>query len=105
GRWIELPRRWNLQTADAAERGIAWAFWREDVERAIADPAMLHYTEVDKPWNAGTRHPYAARWYEALDLTAWSGWRPAGSRALHKRVGSRTRLAWHALVHGKVRPA
>jgi lipopolysaccharide biosynthesis glycosyltransferase len=77
GKWSEVTRRWNLQTSDALGQGIAWALWRRDVESALEDPAVIHYTDRDKPWNHGSQHPLASHWYEALDRTTWSGWRPA----------------------------
>ncbi len=76
GQWLELSRRWNLQTADVRGYSLAWAHWRQDVEDAIRDPSVIHFTERNKPWNAGSRHPLAEKWFEALDRTAWSGWRP-----------------------------
>jgi lipopolysaccharide biosynthesis glycosyltransferase len=76
GRWLELPRRWNLQTADLSDYSLAWAHWPQDIEDALRSPSIIHYTERDKPWNAGSLHPMAAKWFEALDRTAWSGWRP-----------------------------
>ncbi|HYJ22165.1 MAG TPA: glycosyltransferase family 8 protein [Solirubrobacterales bacterium] len=101
GRWVELPRRWNLQSPDALGTGLAWALWREDVELALRDPAVVHYTDRDKPWMAGCEHPLAQHWYRALEGSDWSGWRPrhprrrrlariaAGARALPLRY-SRT---------------
>ena len=97
GRWKELPRRWNVQTSDAEERSLAWALWPDDVRQALSDPAVIHYTERDKPWDPGTHHPLAGRWYEALDQTAWSGWRPA-RRPLYRRVMSRTTRALRVLT-------
>jgi len=76
GRWLELPRRWNLQTADADGRGLAWALWRRSVEEALADPAVIHFNERSKPWRAGPPHPLADEWFRILDRTDRSGWRP-----------------------------
>jgi len=89
GGWLELARRWNLQSPDVRGVGLAWALWREDVERAIEDPAVIHFTERDKPWLYGCEHPLAEVWFEALDLTAWSGWRPRRPRDLHRRLARR----------------
>lgn len=75
-RWLELPRRWNLQTADLSEYSLARAHWPEDVEDALRAPSIIHFTERDKPWAAGCRHPLTGKWFEALDRTDWSGWRP-----------------------------
>ena len=101
GKWLELSRKWNLQTPDAEQRSLAWALWRDDVEQAVERPIIIHYTERNKPWHSGNRHPFAARWYEVLDQTAWSGWRAEASRPIHERVSTRTKLAWSALKHGR----
>jgi len=99
GKWFELPRRWNLQTADAVGTGIAWALWNEDVRDANADPAIVHYTERDKPWHPGSAHPHAARWFGVLDHTEWAGWRPSSApRPAYRRAASRLKRAWHTLT-------
>lgn len=101
GHWKELPRRWNLQTLDVEGTGLAWALWREDVEEALADPAVIHYTDRPKPWYAECRHPRRSLWYEVLAETAWGDWQPDGrSRPLYRRAGSRAKSAWRVLTAG-----
>lgn len=99
GRWTELPRRWNLQTKDAERTGLAWALWREDVERALADPAVIHYVEHIKPWHPHSRHPFRSDWQAVLRQTSFAGWTPP-QRPLHRRIGTRTKTAWHVLTAG-----
>lgn len=104
GHWKELPRRWNLQTLDVEGRGLAWALWREDLEAALRDAAVIHYTEPVKPWHPTSHHPLAGRWHEMLAETAWSDGRPVSkSRPIYRRVGSRTKLAWKVLAAGAPR--
>jgi lipopolysaccharide biosynthesis glycosyltransferase len=99
--WKELPRRWNLQTQDAQGTGLSWVLWREEVELALSDVAVIHYSEYVKPWHAASAHPLRDRWYAVLDQTSFSGWRPShAKRPLHQRVGSRARSAWQVLVTG-----
>ena len=74
--WHELPRRWNVQTADFTGVSPSWAVARDDIESALKDPGIIHYHGVDKPWLLATTHPAADRWRAALDRTAWAGWRP-----------------------------
>ncbi len=76
GRWREVPRRWNLQTIDAEERGLAWAMYRSEVEDAVAKPAMVHYTGPVKPWAGRTDHPFAAQWFATLERSSWAGFGP-----------------------------
>ena len=98
-RWKELPRHWNLQTPDASGTGLAWALWPADVEQALKHTSVIHYTECDKPWHAGSRHPLADHCSSTLlDSTAWGGWRPpSGSRRLYRRIGSRMRRSLESL--------
>jgi lipopolysaccharide biosynthesis glycosyltransferase len=86
GRWLEVPRRWNLQTADVEGRGLAWALWREAVEEAVADPAVVHFTERAKPWTPGASHPRADLWFQVLDQTSWAGWRPPPRKPMRDRA-------------------
>lgn len=98
-RWRELPRRWNLQTADAEGRSLSWALWRNDVECALDDPAIIHYTESIKPWTGKDDHPFGALWFETLGRSSWAGWqstRPSAPTRVRRRV---TRAA-RVLIHG-----
>lgn len=91
GRWLEVPRRWNLQTPDIDGRGLAWALWREEVEEAMADPAIIHYSERAKPWSPGSPHPWSDIWFQYLDRTSWAGWRPPARELFRTRVERRAR--------------
>lgn len=78
--WVEVSRRWNLQTDDVRESSLAWAVWRQDVEASVADPAIIHYTGLEKPWHYGCRHPRTSVWNAWLQETAWAGWEPSRPR-------------------------
>lgn len=90
GRWRELPRRWNLQTPELTGDSPGWALWRSEVEAAIADPAVIHYTGMDKPWHLASKHPRAEDWLHWLDRTAWAGWRPTPPKESHLEVMARS---------------
>jgi lipopolysaccharide biosynthesis glycosyltransferase len=91
GRWLEIPKRWNLQTSDIEGRGAAWALWRAQVEEAVADPAVIHYSEPAKPWSRGAPHPRSDLWFEFLDRTSWAGWRPPEGEPFPTRVVRKAR--------------
>lgn len=80
GLWEELDRRWNVQTADVDGRSLSWALWPKEVTAAVQSPAIVHFTERDKPWQAGSQHPMRDVWQEALEHTSWRGWRPPPQR-------------------------
>jgi lipopolysaccharide biosynthesis glycosyltransferase len=90
GRWLELPRRWNLQTQDLIGDSHAWALWPDDVGEAVARPAVVHITGLDKPWKVGSAHPMTEQWFTWLDRTAWSGWRPTAPRQRLPEVWARS---------------
>jgi lipopolysaccharide biosynthesis glycosyltransferase len=87
GAWDEVPRRWNLQTADLEGRSLSWAMWRADVEAAVARPAIIHFTERDKPWLAGSGHAHRDLWREWLARTPFRGWQSPRRRVSHLLAG------------------
>lgn len=81
GRWHELPRRWNVQAPDVMGDSTSWALWRTDVEDAVTEPAVVHYSGRMKPWIYTTiKHPRNDEWFMFLDRTSWAGWRPLQPR-------------------------
>ena len=97
GRWLELSRRWNLQTADLSMTSTSWALWREDVDLAINQPGIIHFTR-DKPWDSRSTHPYAGQWRDTLARSSVSDWRAGG--AFTTRPRRRFIHTAHVLRHG-----
>ncbi len=91
--WDEIPRRWNVQTADLAGRSLAWALWPDSTAEAVDQPGILHFTERDKPWHRGSQHPAGSVWRDMQSLTAWPTWsrepRSAWQRLRHPRPAAR----------------
>jgi lipopolysaccharide biosynthesis glycosyltransferase len=102
GRWHELPRCWNVQSADYLSLGTVWATMREQVEAALADPAIIHYTSPGKPWWPGSAHPMADRWFEQLDQTPWPGLRRPAKRPAAREAASRVMRAGRILLQGEL---
>jgi lipopolysaccharide biosynthesis glycosyltransferase len=92
--WRPLSPEWNLQTHHLSERSRAWGFEdRDALDRAIADPAIIHLSGTDRPWEVGSLHPHRDAWFAALDRTPWWGWRPrrqwgAGASRRVRRAGA-----------------
>lgn len=99
GTWLELPRRWNLQTNDVEERSLSWVLWRADVEAAVADPAVVHFTGTLKPWAGGEDHPLAHRWAATRARSSWADWEPP-TRSTFTRATGRLSRAVRVLRHG-----
>ena len=100
GQWLELSRCWNVQTWDWSGRGTVWAIMRSEVESALADPAIVHYTSPGRPWWPGSPHPKADLWFEHLDRTPWPGWRPPPRRPVWREAASRVKRAGRMLATG-----
>jgi lipopolysaccharide biosynthesis glycosyltransferase len=90
-RWMQLPRRWNVQSVDADGTGVSWGLWPEDVADAVAMPHVIHYTGRIKPWAPDGPEYGRETWYETLDRTSWRGWRP---RAPHSSPVLHTAVDW-----------
>ena len=74
GSYLELDPRWNVPPREAG-RG------------SHASAAIVHYLTAHKPWHWDYSWPQRELFFEALDRTAWAGWRP-----LRPRLGRPKRL-------------
>jgi lipopolysaccharide biosynthesis glycosyltransferase len=100
GHWLELSHRWNLQTSDWTGQSAAWALERADIESALAEPGIIHYTQPGRPWWPGSPHPKSDLWFRYLDQTPWAGWRPPARRPAWREAASRMKRAGRVLVTG-----
>jgi lipopolysaccharide biosynthesis glycosyltransferase len=115
--WVRLDPRWNFQGGHLdRDSSYVDVVERPDVlQQASASPAVIHFNkglwrrpwaESGEPvmgWQANRPHPLRAAWFEDLDRTFWSGWRPEHREARPSRLRV---IAWHlrgaarALVRG-----
>ena len=75
--WSPLPARWNqgahvFEYPDESCCPIDLA----DFQEMKAAPGIIHFTTEFKPWKYEPFHPLRSLFFEELDKTAWSGWRP-----------------------------
>lgn len=71
-----LPYRWNMQDGFfRRKRKISSNAWSE-LDKAIEDPTILHYTGSKKPWHYKSQHPYKREYFKYLDRTPWASWCP-----------------------------
>ena len=45
-------------------------------KKPIADPAVIHFVSVPKPWEYGCDNPYKKDYYKYIKLTVFRDWRP-----------------------------
>ncbi|MCD8486741.1 MAG: glycosyltransferase family 8 protein [Desertifilum sp.] len=95
-RWGQLNPRWNQLHIIHKYRSWQESPYPESTYRAVLeDPYIVHYTTSSKPWRVGCQHPKRDLFYDYLNLTAWSSWRPTRwNRGLRKleRLQVRFRL-------------
>jgi lipopolysaccharide biosynthesis glycosyltransferase len=98
GRWGALDGRWNQ-----GSQIFAYPSWRHnpldrhEFDRVRNDPFVVHFTGRAKPWAAAFGHPYYKTYFECLDATDWTGWRPSPLLAFSEFV----RIAERRVRHGR----
>lgn len=77
GHWKPLPLKWNLGTHAYEFPSVEHSpLERDEFKEALDSPNIVHFTTEFKPWDYGIEHPYRSQFFELLDQTEWSGWRP-----------------------------
>jgi lipopolysaccharide biosynthesis glycosyltransferase len=74
GRWIELPRYWNMQD-----------------DRWEKNPAIVHFCSVKKPWHWSSDHLFKSDYHEYRVKTPWPRYQPDGMPGLGLRLDSSLR--------------
>jgi len=80
GRWGELDPRWQIHPRLLQRPRLAIRYLdAATVEKMSRDPWIYHFGGRLKPWDYRARHRSDELFYEYLDRTDWSGWRPPAS--------------------------
>ena len=70
GDWKKLAPKWNVQTAFTeadSNAHLRQNFSVYDLQEAMAEPKVVHFTGVLKPWNLGSKHPFKALFWKYLN--------------------------------------
>lgn len=105
GDWRVLPPHWNLQSGHLPQDSLGWIVeTSEDMERALSQPTVVHFTRFfaqRKPWEGRSTAAHRDLWFEALDQTAWAGWRADDTPPSRTRtLAARARRAGGVLLRG-----
>lgn len=68
---LRLPIKYNLQNEMLfKEPDISWEY-EDELNEAIQNPIILHFTSRLKPWNRGCDHPYKNEFFKYQKMTQW----------------------------------
>lgn len=69
-KWFQLHPKWNVQTSLLFERHQPPTVEHKILyKEAIQNPAIVHFTGHDKPWNSKEYHPYTQMYLNELAKT------------------------------------
>ncbi len=72
-----MPFKWNAQDGFfRRRRKIRAEVWKE-VDDAIKNPVIIHYTGSKKPWQYASKHPLKQEYYKYLNMSPWKGEHPS----------------------------
>ena len=75
--WTALPLKWNQGAHVFEFPDKTYSPMNEDEFLLARDkPSIIHYTTEWKPWRYGNNHPLKQKYFDQLDQTVWTGWRP-----------------------------
>jgi len=67
---VLLHPKWNLQT-HIFQDGSYGYYSKDQIEEAISNPAIIHFSTDVKPWGMHCRHPHKDQYFKYLHLTPW----------------------------------
>ncbi|HMB76985.1 MAG TPA: glycosyltransferase family 8 protein [Kiloniellaceae bacterium] len=81
GSWQALDPLWNVTMHVFTPR------LQPDVAAALVRrPGIVHFNSAIKPWHPDFAFGFRDRFFQYLDMTPWSGWRPGPPSARGRRV-------------------
>ena len=81
GQWGELDPCWNQMPQVFEYNNSKQCHLSPiDYDRVIHNPNIIHFSTSYKPWLSKCMHPQKEVFFQYLDKTTWSGWRPKASR-------------------------
>lgn len=76
-KWRELDPRWNQTPSVYKYRSWKDSPFTEEMYKAvIQQPYIVHFATAIKPWHYYCEHPAKDLFFQYLDMTSWTGWRP-----------------------------
>jgi lipopolysaccharide biosynthesis glycosyltransferase len=96
GDFARLPLRWNQEHVLRTPLHFGYSFFgREEVEEAVNDPAIIHFTGPDKPWRRGCVDQALPDWFRLLAQTPYRNFeipRKSNRQRAVERLGKLLRI-------------
>ena len=77
GRWLPLHPKYNMQGALFMDEFKSFRGNPTELQEAIRNPVIIHYSTPQKPWHYLSFHPYTKEYYKYLAFTPWKNYRPS----------------------------
>ena len=78
GRFARLPLRFNVETQLREANHLGYSFFGADeVDEALENPAILHFSGPSKPWHRGCTDPARDEWLKVLRSTDFADYQPS----------------------------
>ena len=71
-RIIPLAWKYNVTSAFFGFKSPIWKIYRSQYKSIRKNPAVLHFTNSNKPWYASSYHVYKKEWYNVLKRTTFA---------------------------------
>ncbi len=68
----ELPLAWNAGTRIYRSNPLRPAYSRQEAFEAARSPAVVHFTDVKKPWHDKCTHPFTELYWDYRNQTPWA---------------------------------
>ena len=94
GDWRELDPRWNV-TMHLFRTRVRSA----QIQESLQTPSIVHFNSAIKPWQPGFPFGFLEEFFHYLDMTPWSGWRPASAQSLGVKLRNKLRRAAKKRYH------
>lgn len=74
---LSLPPKFNQQSAlfEMPRKKLIEVYGENELDEAINDPYIIHYTGSSKPWDYLNLHPYKNEYFKYLKKTIWKNYR------------------------------
>ena len=75
-KWLPLHPKYNMQGPLFMKGFTSYYGDPDELQEAIKQPTIIHYSAPQKPWHYLSYHPYTQEYYKYLALTPWKDFQP-----------------------------